>query len=41
MSSPNINNLVLAGGVLCYATVLFANVEGSIIPLTAICTVSA
>jgi gamma-aminobutyric acid type B receptor len=39
MSSPNINNLVIAGSVLCYTTTLFANVEGNQVPLTAICTV--
>ncbi|ELU02555.1 hypothetical protein CAPTEDRAFT_109334 [Capitella teleta] len=39
MSSPNINNLVIAGSILCYTTVLFADVKGSVIPLTALCCV--
>ncbi|ELT94990.1 hypothetical protein CAPTEDRAFT_215191 [Capitella teleta] len=39
MSSPNINNLVIAGSILCYTTVLFADVKGSVIPLTALCTI--
>ena len=39
MSSPNINNLILLGCVLCFTNVLFADVQSSPLNNNLICTV--
>lgn len=40
MSSPKINNIVLAGCIICYSTVFFADVEKSVMSVKGMCVVS-
>ncbi len=41
MSAPNINNIILVGGIMAFITVFFVETERETVPLRTMCVVSS